>query len=688
MLFGAHLYLKEPKINVWRKTIKPTSAYKNNIEWSVKIAVSISLLVIVVGIWSTYKTSKITQSKIDQSLRIEQLSQQLNNHYQGLSNALTLAVNSGDKHWKNSYRSNQIILLEKLKILTENSQFFNRHSIIKPHRINPEALTASLNSTATTEALIFTHLETQQANKAFAIYRDFEFQQKKLRQQQVFNELQATLKQQSSDIINALEHRLIKTTALLSLQVVGLIALWLYLRRMIQRWRDQQKIRSTELLHLAQHDALTGIGNRALFELRMAHALKQSRRNASTIGLMLIDIDHFKTVNDQYGHAIGDMLLKKAASELKSLSRESDTVIRLGGDEFAIILTNLENQYNASTISKKVLSLFDKPMLFDNHEIKISVSIGIASFPDDAKDYDELLRKADMALYEVKRKGRNNFQFFDAAIDSAAKQKIDMQDDLIDALKREQFSLYYQPIIDIDTRQVVSVETLLRWHHPEKGDIPVSEFILSAEESRLILPLGEWVLKQACLQQVQWQQQGLSAINISVNVSALQLHQENFIESIEKIISSSGIQPGKLTIEIIESTLMEQRDMLPAKLHTLRSLGVNISIDDFGTGYSSLVLLKRLPINHLKIDSEFTQQLPTNYRDVAITRSIIKMAHELGISVIAEGIEQKDQLKFLVDANCDLAQGYHLAKPMPSKEFSLWLSHYQQQNKNNIHSIR
>ena len=187
---------------------------------------------------------------------------------------------------------------------------------------------------------------------------------------------------------------------------------------------------------------------------------------------------------------------------------------------------------------------------------------------------------------------------------------------------------------------------------------------------------------------MQWQQQGLSAINISVNLSALQLHQETFIESIEKIISSSGIQPGKLTIEIIESTLMEQRDMLPAKLHALRSLGVNISIDDFGTGYSSLVLLKRLPINHLKIDREFTKQLPTNYRDAAITRSIIKMAHELGISVIAEGIEQKDQLNFLVDANCDLAQGYYLAKPMPSKEFTLWLSHYQQQNKNNIHSIR
>ncbi len=581
-----------------------------------------------------------------------------------------------------------MMLVEKLKILMDNSQFFNSTSIKKSSKIDPAELIASLNSTATTEAAIFTLLERQQADKAFAIYRDFEFQQKKLSQQQAFNELQAALKQQASNIINSLQHRLIKTSALLSLQVVGLIALWLYVRRIIRHWRKQQKTRSTELLHLAQHDALTGIGNRALFKLRMADALKQSRRNASAIGLMLIDIDHFKTVNDQYGHAIGDLLLIKMASELKSLSRESDTVIRLGGDEFAIILTNLENQYNASTISKKVLSLFDEPILFDTHEIKISVSIGIASFPDDAQDYDELLRKADMALYEAKRKGRDNFQFFDAAIDSAAKQKIDMQDDLIDALKRDQFSLYYQPIIDINTRQVASIETLLRWHHPEKGDIPVSEFISSAEESRLILPLGQWVLEQACQQQVQWQQQGISAVNIAVNLSALQFHQPNLLESVEKIINESGIEHGKLTLEITESTLMEETDSLTAKLHALRSLGVNIAIDDFGTGYSSLAHLKRFPIKNLKIDQEFTRQLPCNQRDAAITRSIIKMAHELGITVIAEGIEQQDQLQFLKQTNCDLGQGYYLAEPMPSIEFTQWLNDYQQQNKSNIHSIQ
>ncbi len=688
MLFTADLYSKSLKPIFGENTIKPTAAYKNNIEWSVKVAVSISLLVIVAGIWSTYTTSKITQSKIDQSLKIEQLSQQLTNHYQGLSNALTLAINSGDKHWKNSHQSHRMMLIEKLKMLTDKSQFFDSHLINGLSKIDPAGLIASLNNTAKTEATIFNHLERQQADKAFAIYRDFEFQQQKLTQQQAFNELQAALKQQATDIINSLQLRLIKTTALLSLQIIGLIALWLYVRRIIRRWHDKQKIRSTALLYLAQHDALTGIGNRALFELRMADGIKQSRRNANAIGLMLIDIDHFKTVNDQYGHAIGDQLLIKIASELESLSRESDTVIRLGGDEFAMILTNLESQYNASTISKKVLSLFDEPMLFDSHKIKISVSIGIASFPDDAEDHDELLRKADMALYEAKRKGRNNFQFFNAAIDSAAKQKIDMQDDLLDALKKDQFSLHYQPIIDIRTEQVISVETLLRWQHPKKGDIPASEFIAVAEESRLILPLGQWVLKQACQQQVQWQQQGLSAVNIAVNLSALQFHQAHLLEAVEKIMNESGIQHGKLTIEITESTLMEQADSLAVKLHALRSLGVNIAIDDFGTGYSSLSHLKRFPINHLKVDREFTQQLPSNLRDVAITRSMIKMAHELGITVIAEGIEQQDQLKFLVDANCDFGQGYFLAEPMASNEFKQWLRHYQQQNTSNIHSIR
>jgi len=351
-------------------------------------------------------------------------------------------------------------------------------------------------------------------------------------------------------------------------------------------------------------------------------------------------------------------------------------------------LTNLTSQYHASIICKKVLSLFNQPITIDNQRIKTSVSIGIASFPNDAQNYDELLRKADMALYETKRKGKNDFQFFDTAIDMAAKQKIDMQDDLMTALKLEQFSLNYQPIIDMNTQQIVCVETLLRWQHPKKGNIPVNDFIAIAEENRLILPLGEWALKQACMQQVLWQQQGLSTANVAVNLSALQFHQPDLLITIENIIQSTGIQYGKLTVEITESTLMEQTDLLITKLHALRSLGVNIAIDDFGTGYSSLTYLRRFPINHLKIDREFTSELPNNQRDAAVTRSIIKMAHELGISVIAEGIERQDQLQFLNEADCDLGQGFYVAKPMNSNNFALWLTRHQQQSKSNIRSIR
>lgn len=669
-----------------RIIISPSSPY--NIEWLVRIAVIISLVAVLTGIWVSYSNGTTSKNKINQSVQIRHLSHQLDNDYQNLSKSLKWSINTGDKHWKTRFETSRMKLIAKLQQISQEGILGGERSPSNDLVQRTKAFRLSLEHSALIEYKIFSHLDKKQKDQAFIIFSDFDYQQTKLTEQQTFNALQRALQQQATHTINSLNNRSSKITALLSLQMFGIVALWLYVSLIIRRWRNKQKLRSDELLHLAQHDALTGIGNRALFEHRISDALTQSRRNSNAVGLMLIDVDHFKAINDQFGHAVGDRLLLTIATELVTLSRESDTVIRLGGDEFAIILTNLTSQYHASIICKKVLSLFNQPITIDNQSIKTSVSIGIASFPNDAQNYDELLRKADMALYETKRKGKNDFQFFDTAIDMAAKQKIDMQDDLMTALKLEQFSLNYQPIIDMNTQQIVCVETLLRWQHPKKGNIPVNDFIAIAEENRLILPLGEWALKQACMQQVLWQQQGLSTANVAVNLSALQFHQPDLLITIENIIQSTGIQYGKLTVEITESTLMEQTDLLITKLHALRSLGVNIAIDDFGTGYSSLTYLRRFPINHLKIDREFTSELPNNQRDAAVTRSIIKMAHELGISVIAEGIERQDQLQFLNEADCDLGQGFYVAKPMNSNNFALWLTRHQQQSKSNIRSIR
>lgn len=457
---------------------------------------------------------------------------------------------------------------------------------------------------------------------------------------------------------------------------------------MLKQWRKEQNIHSKELTRLAHYDSLTGIGNRALFKIRLEAAFKQSRRDSKAVGLMLMDLDHFKEINDSLGHGIGDELLIEVAKKLKIICRESDTVIRLGGDEFAIILTNINSQLDAMRLAEKILSIFKDPMKIKKNEIKTSTSIGLSFYPDDADNSEELLRKADMALYEAKRMGRSQVKFFDVKIDIAARNKAQIQDEILIGIEKNQFSLHYQPIIDIKTNKVICVESLLRWNHPTKGYIPADTFIPIAEESRLIIELGSWVAKTACEQQVKWESENFASLNIAINLSPVQFHQENLLKEVDILIQNTGIKKDKLTIEITESTLMENRHDLINKLHALRSLGIKLAIDDFGTGYSSLAYLKRFPINYLKIDKEFTRELPNNSHDISISRSIIKMAHELDINVIAEGIENAQQLEFLGESNCDSAQGFLIAKPMAKEKFEEWFINYNLIHASNIHSIK
>jgi diguanylate cyclase (GGDEF)-like protein len=401
-----------------------------------------------------------------------------------------------------------------------------------------------------------------------------------------------------------------------------------------------------------------------------------------------MDIDHFKDINDSLGHDIGDHLLIKVAEELQKACRESDTVVRLGGDEFAIIATNIDKKRDSAILGNKILSIFEQPLQIQTHQIKTGTSIGLAFYPDDAESADELVRKADMALYEAKRHGRANFKFFDTAIEIAARNKANMQADLQIAIDQNQFALHYQPIIDIAKNSVIGVECLLRWEHPEQGNISPDKFIPIAEESRLIVSIGAWVLRAACEQQVAWENKRLPSINMAVNLSAVQFNERDLLEQVEQVMLDTGIRENQLTLEITESTLMETEGDLIAKLHALKSLGLKLAIDDFGTGYSSLAYLKRFPIHHLKIDREFVKDLPHDSHDIAIARSIIKMAHELQIDVVAEGIENQAQLNFLKEAECNYGQGYHFGKPMPAKEFEDWLTLYSNQNYNNIRAIK
>ena len=641
---------------------------------AVTIAVAISLALVMTGIWNGYKTSLIAEESIKSSLELQQLSDRLRFHQDSMSSAIEQAVTTNESHWQNNY---ELSLLQLQEAMNATELALSSPIIAKIQE--EQTLITDI------ERQLFTMIESGQRVAAFSLFASDEYQDTKIMLEQDALTLRATLDRRAKDIITTLNSQLDRTTMALVSQIVLIIAIWLYVISIVRRWQTHLVQHSEELQHLAHYDALTGIGNRALFQQRLEAAFNQSNRDHKPVGLILMDIDHFKDINDSLGHDVGDHLLIHVAEKLQAACRETDTVVRLGGDEFAIIATNLDRKRDSAVLGNKILSIFEKPLNIQGSQIKTGTSIGLAFFPDDAHSADELLRKADMALYEAKRNGRATFKFFDASIENAARHKAEMQADLQRAIAEEEFELHYQPIIDIARNIVIGAESLLRWRHPTQGLIAPDQFIPIAEESRLIVPIGEWALRKACEQQAQWETSGMHALNIAVNLAAVQFNERKLIQTVRDIMQETGIRKNRLIIEITESTLMETEGDVIAKLHSLKSLGLKLAIDDFGTGYSSLAYLKRFPIHHLKIDREFVKDLPEDSHDVAIARSIIKMAHELEISVVAEGIEEAEQLQFLREAECNYGQGYHFGKPMPADEFRDWLHRYTQ---NSVAPIR
>lgn len=426
----------------------------------------------------------------------------------------------------------------------------------------------------------------------------------------------------------------------------------------------KHKLAEDQIEFMAFHDPLTSLPNRRLFKNRLNQALELAKKEKFTVGIFFLDLDQFKLINDTLGHNTGDLLLIEVTKRLKNCIREQDTLSRQGGDEFTILLPKV-TQLDAQNIAEKIIFSLRRPFKVDQNELFITPSIGISFYPFHSKQADELLLKADIAMYKAKELGKNNYHFYNPMLEKESRDKLMIQNELYKALELEQFILYYQPKIDIDTNQLVGVEALIRWQHPN-GMIPPMQFISILEETGLIIPIGEWILREACQQNKRWQDEGYPPISISVNLSTRQFYQQHLISMVSEILQETGLSAEYLEVEITESMTMDV-DLASSILHELKALGVKISIDDFGTGYSSLYYLKKFPIDGLKIDQSFIRDILTDQNDSSIVTTIIDMAHHLGLKVIAEGVETAEQLHFLKENQCDEAQGYLFSPPVPAK---------------------
>lgn len=436
----------------------------------------------------------------------------------------------------------------------------------------------------------------------------------------------------------------------------------------------ERKASYERIQYLAHYDALTHLPNRTLLNDRIDHAIADARRYQKKIAILFLDLDRFKNVNDSMGHHAGDLLLQTVAERLKGSTRESDTVSRLGGDEFVILLNGIEDENDAVSVAHKVIRVLSIPIPLEGSEVNIGASLGISIYPENGTDSATLIKNADAAMYHAKENGRNQFQFFSPSMNEKAYEQIAIENDLRRALRNQEFFLQYQPQVDLASGAIVGVEALIRWRHPEHGLVSPGRFIPIAEECGLIVPIGEWVLNTACAQIKQWQDQNIAHIPVAVNLSAMQFRQTNILATIAKALDSTGLNPAYLELEITEGVTMNNVEETVHIMNQIKDMGVMISIDDFGTGYSSLSYLKRFPLDKLKVDQSFMQDITTDANNAAIVRTIIGMGHSLRLNVIAEGVETSLQYEWLQQANCNEAQGNYISPPLNAKDLAVWIA--------------
>ena len=433
---------------------------------------------------------------------------------------------------------------------------------------------------------------------------------------------------------------------------------------------------AARLTQLASYDSVTQLPNRLLLESLLKQAVARSRRSGHKIALLLLDLDHFKRINDTLGHSLGDALLQAVATRLTNCLRAGDTLGRLGGDEFVVLLEGWQWNEQVAKVARKIQGALAPGLKLEEQEVFVTASIGISLFPKDGDNSLTLLKNADIALYRAKARGRNEFCFYEAEMNARAIERLAMENDLRRSLDRGELELYYQPQLELLHQRTLGVEALLRWRRPKYGLVAPAEFVPLAEESGLIVPIGEWVLRTACVQAKTWQGQGLPPLRMAVNLSVAQFEQPDFTRLVARILSDTGLQPDCLELEITESLLMKDVNTAVAVLRTLKEMGVKLAIDDFGTGYSSLSYLKRLPIDRLKIDRSFVQDISIDPDDAAIALAVIVMAHSMNLRVVAEGVETDAQLSFLRLRDCDEMQGYYFSRPLPAGEAKRWLEEH------------
>ncbi len=423
-----------------------------------------------------------------------------------------------------------------------------------------------------------------------------------------------------------------------------------------------------ELAHLAHHDPLTDLPNRLLFTDRAEQALASAQVHKRGCALLLLDLDHFKIINDSLGHNVGDQLLKLVGERLQGLFGPGVTLARLGGDEFAVLAESCPQVVQAAALAQRILDAMKQPFSFDSHQLFISASIGISLFPSDALSAEQLLRNADSALFKAKSAGREGYALYTEELTAHAQNRVEIANELRRALELQELRVYYQPVHELHGSRLIGVEALVRWQHPERGLVPPGEFIPIAERTGLIADIDAWVMDQACRQMCQWLADGVPLSFMAVNVSSRLFARRELYEQVAQVLHDTGLDPGFLELEVTESAVMDDPEVALEQLHRLRELGLRLAIDDFGTGYSSLLRLKRLPVQKLKIDQGFVAGLPWDEDDAAIVRVVIALAKSMGMQVQAEGIEQVEQARFLLEQECDLGQGYWFGRPMPAQE--------------------
>jgi diguanylate cyclase (GGDEF)-like protein/PAS domain S-box-containing protein len=431
---------------------------------------------------------------------------------------------------------------------------------------------------------------------------------------------------------------------------------------------------SLRMAYLAQHDSLTDLPNRIMLNDRLTQAMARAQRHGRKLAMLFLDVDRFKNINDSLGHVGGDRLLQSVAERLGHCVRKSDTVSRQGGDEFVILLAEIRRVEDAAVCADKILVALRAPHVIDGHEVHVTASIGIATYPDDGTEADELMKNADFAMYHAKECGRDNYQFFSADMNLRAIERQSLEDGLRGAIAQNEFELHYQPKMNLHTGAVIGVEALIRWRHPERGLVSPVEFIPIAEECGLIVPIGKWVLREATRQARAWQDAGWPALRTAINISAVELRSRDFVAGVRANLAETGLQPSRLELELTETFLMQDSKSTAAVLRALKDLGVHLALDDFGTGYSSLSYLKRFPIDSLKIDKSFVRDLTTDADDASIVSAVISMGKSLHMQVVAEGVETREQLAFLCEQSCPEGQGFYFGHPVIADEFTRLLA--------------